>query len=830
MFDSNLDETKSKDIFNINVNENIKLALDQATINKIEIDFKDFIEYSKLDRILSRYEPNYKLLFNSFHSVISNENYLYEKLINLCKENEELKLKYDQALKLSSDDLKNKDSLLEQLEKAWNKVSLSASKEKRAMETINSLKLEVFSLSKLLEQEVGLTMGQEFNLRQVIKEKDSLINENKTLSEQLDELKFNLEELKKQQQDSNKIYEEGKICVAKANQELQMCQLELGNSNRKIEEFLKEIEILKNNCEKKEANTQSLNYQIQSLKLDNNNNELFIKDLNLCLDKNKKEIELQNMRFQKLQNEIDDLFIKNDSIMIENSQLFQQIRRQDALIDHAKHDAIHNQKQREHLERKVKLAEEQIAGFESDKQTFQNQILSLSKTIELLSLDKEADKKQIDLLVYEKEKLYTDLKRAHASKDKEASLIKTYKNQIKAYNTERVEAQTEINSLKKKIQNFDKERIDFVSCINEMALKNSNLNDELDVKQQHLTDSEKAKIENNKKQKEMQKLYDGVRMERNLYFKNINSAKEELDGLKSKLEKFETNELNLKRLIDKKDKDIQKLANVNSKVEKNFKDLNSKLNQKEKRIKEAEVRINQLEKDQNRFLGIVLELENSNKELRQNYAELKSERNIIGTQLIRRNDELCLLYEKTRIQESIIKRGYALYERLNKQFISSQKELRLAKSDNFELENQANLVKNLKKELDSNERQLIMEKAKQIATFNTQNVHRWRKLSGSDPDTYQLISKINILQKRLISKSEHVASLQLKFIEKDRMFIELKEFMSRRMVNEDTLTLIQSYKTTISNTTRQLKVNTIFFIKCCVIFKYKALILLVVFI
>lgn len=39
---------------------------------------------------------------------------------------------------------------------------------------------------------------------------------------------------------------------------------------------------------------------------------------------------------------------------------------------------------------------------------------------------------------------------------------------------------------------------------------------------------------------------------------------------------------------------------------------------------------------------------------------------------------------------------------------------------------------------------------------NPLNVHRWRKLEGSDPQAYEMILKIQTLQKRLILKSEEV--------------------------------------------------------------------------
>ena len=39
---------------------------------------------------------------------------------------------------------------------------------------------------------------------------------------------------------------------------------------------------------------------------------------------------------------------------------------------------------------------------------------------------------------------------------------------------------------------------------------------------------------------------------------------------------------------------------------------------------------------------------------------------------------------------------------------------------------------------------------------NPINVHRWRKLEATDSETYELMTKIQTLHKRLISKTEEV--------------------------------------------------------------------------
>jgi hypothetical protein len=41
------------------------------------------------------------------------------------------------------------------------------------------------------------------------------------------------------------------------------------------------------------------------------------------------------------------------------------------------------------------------------------------------------------------------------------------------------------------------------------------------------------------------------------------------------------------------------------------------------------------------------------------------------------------------------------------------------------------------------------------------NVHRWRRLEGSDPATYEMVQKIQTLQRRLIAKTEEVVERDL---------------------------------------------------------------------
>merc|ERR1712149_133122 len=166
------------------------------------------------------------------------------------------------------------------------------------------------------------------------------------------------------------------------------------------------------------------------------------------------------------------------------------------------------------------------------------------------------------------------------------------------------------------------------------------------------------------------------------------------------------------------------------------------------------------------------------------YEGVISERDILGTQLIRRNDELALLYEKIKIQQSTLQKGEIQYkERLEEirtlriKIAALKRELHIAKQ-------QVVNIDDLKKEVYQLQRELLQERTKVKALSeeleNPMNVHRWRKLEGSDPATYELIQKVKTLQKRLIAKTEEAVEKDLLIQEKEKLYLEMKNLLSKQ--------------------------------------------------
>ena len=131
--------------------------------------------------------------------------------------------------------------------------------------------------------------------------------------------------------------------------------------------------------------------------------------------------------------------------------------------------------------------------------------------------------------------------------------------------------------------------------------------------------------------------------------------------------------------------------------------------------------------------------------------------------------------------------------------------------------NENRMLKRMKKDLYACQEECVLERAKRsiAETSHAQmtRIHRWRRLRCTDPSKYDLILKVNFLQKKLIGKTLEIANFNLKFQEKDRLFLELNKSMTRRLITQDNSNLFLEHQIAIKTRNNQLKVTFKFFFK-----------------
>lgn len=181
---------------------------------------------------------------------------------------------------------------------------------------------------------------------------------------------------------------------------------------------------------------------------------------------------------------------------------------------------------------------------------------------------------------------------------------------------------------------------------------------------------------------------------------------------------------------------------------------------------------------------------------------------MLGTQLVRRNDELALLYEKLKIQQSTLNKGELQYKARLEDLRILKLQLKKLRHDKGTLQEKVSNTDELKREVFHVQRELLRERTRCRALEeeleNPMNVHRWRKLEGSDPSTFELIQKIQLLQKRLIQKTEEVVQKELLIQEKEKLYAELKRILARQP-GPEVAEQLSIYQETLKAKTKQLK-------------------------
>jgi chromosome segregation ATPase len=306
-------------------------------------------------------------------------------------------------------------------------------------------------------------------------------------------------------------------------------------------------------------------------------------------------------------------------------------------------------------------------------------------------------------------------------------------------------------------------------------------------------------------------LYETVRSDKNLYSKNYIESLDEISEMRKKFKVMNHQIEQLKEEIKEKDRALCVEHTEYQSISKDTEKFSDNLKRYQKATSKSQQVVEQQQQEIKKLEATIQEAEAERQNQRKEFEAVTSERNILGTQLIRRNEELALLYEKIKIQESTLKKGEIQY-RLRQDDIKKAKDsIATLKQDLYVSQQEAESADDLKKEVYHLQRELLQERTKVKALSeeleNPMNVHRWRKLEGSDPAMYELIQKVRNLQKRLISKTEEVVSKDHEIQEKERLHKELTHILEKQP-GPEVMEQLEVYQENYASKMKQMKAMT----------------------
>ena len=105
------------------------------------------------------------------------------------------------------------------------------------------------------------------------------------------------------------------------------------------------------------------------------------------------------------------------------------------------------------------------------------------------------------------------------------------------------------------------------------------------------------------------------------------------------------------------------------------------------------------ESDIARLKYVITEAEQEKQKQRKDYEMVINERDILGTQLIKRNEELQILYEKIKIQQSTLDKGEIHYQEKIEEIVRVQNQIADLKRNLIVSQNETACIPDLRREI-----------------------------------------------------------------------------------------------------------------------------------
>eukprot|EP00672_Neobodo_designis_P016052 CAMPEP_0174841994 /NCGR_PEP_ID=MMETSP1114-20130205/9650_1 /TAXON_ID=312471 /ORGANISM="Neobodo designis, Strain CCAP 1951/1" /LENGTH=845 /DNA_ID=CAMNT_0016076191 /DNA_START=94 /DNA_END=2631 /DNA_ORIENTATION=+ len=762
----------------------VDTGVSASTLEALERDFEDVIRDLGGEDNLERFRLEYEKLHRALKKSHESERRLVKKCQELSQEIMANSAKIQSAIKMSQGDHNTIEAFKAQIEKAWKMVDGAHEKEARAKETIQQLKKEAATLSALVEKGAALTHGQELSLAQLTEENNDLMRERDALSTKIGQQLHEIKEKSEAQQQLD-------TSVRQKDEELRKVTAKLADLRRDFEREVKSKDRADGQAKELMQVLQARNNEAEMRSTALSEKATKVERLTaLILEESTKKNELmtalqtQESQLHDIKKAVEDMRESAESRDAAIAKLERDIEERDKEILVVRYEEQKTQKAKDQRIKLLKKVKQEQEDIEREHVMLQRQIVGLEHEIQAIA--KEREKHSSELKKVESAKRVIDGK-AESERTQQAGIEKDIAKHVDV----RTKMADELKALKREITHhtsevlrLESERERFAELASEANVKFQGAEREKKIAEMREGDLQKQIEEAAKELVAQQSKYEQVRSDRNLYSKNLIEAQDEISEMKQKFKIMD-------HQIDQLKEELAMKEKKHFEAETNYKSLKEKLAKLRKRTntlmeqyKEATSRSESLSQEIKQLTKVINQCDTELSQQQEQFLEVTNQRDILGTQLIRRNDELALLYEKIRIQQSTLSKGEVQYrDRLV--------DIRMLRLKISELKRNVHMaqvrVKNideLKAQTTTLTRQLALERTKVQALSeeleNPQNFLRWRKLEGSDPKPSEKVQKLQRLQKRLISVTEQCVEKDILVSEKDKLYVELKTILARQ--------------------------------------------------
>jgi len=783
-------------------------AFESSAFEALEKDFQVVLQELIGDKSLEHFRMEYEKL----HRALKKSHESEKRLIKKCRElNAEIVSnanKVQMALNLSKEDQSTIQNLKREIERAWKMVEASHEKEQRAKETIHNLKLEINNLSHLVEQGAGLSVNQENTVNNLITQRDELLRTRDSLEAKVAKMtqeNIQMTEIMQRHESENL---QGEVEMANTRDVFNAKRTEAERELRRRERLEKELDDLKKSQEAREAILKKCKADSKVQEETKEQQEKLLDDyrfkaVQLKQDNEKAEMALSGM---KLSNKDEEA--KRQVLLEENEEIKAQIKQTFEATKLVTMEKDKAQKALEQLKRKKAIEDDERREVEAQRSVLKADTENLIREIDVLRKQVVQDQKTIGTLLHERDGINRGVIGTDQKTKTQKEVVTQHEQKSQMLEQHVTLVKQELQESVKKVYDLDKAREKYGVECSAANSRYMQAQEELKNRDNKISELKKNLADIKAKLAQQKQLYEAVRTDRNLYSKNLVESQDEIAEMKRKFKIMHHQIEQLKEEIKEKDEKLKKELIDHNRVQKHYEIMKDQVEKAKKKQQQLKSQKETQQAEIKKLGSRIHEAEAERNNQKRKYEEIISERDVLGQQLIRRNDELALLYEKIKIQQRTLQQGEIAYkERLEESRSLAIRSAALKRE--FHIGKQCvDNIDDLKKEVFQLQRELLQERTKVKALSeeleNPMNVHRWRKLQGCDPAMYEMMQKVKMLQKRLISKTEEAVEKDLAIQEKEKLYLEMRNLLLKQP-GPEVLEEVGKQQSSLKEKTKQMK-------------------------
>ncbi|XP_076230789.1 cilia- and flagella-associated protein 58 [Calliopsis andreniformis] len=767
-----------------------------STFCTLEKDYSKVLKEMKSNEALAPFLAEYTRLFELLYKAHKTEKELTEKCTLLQTEaesNQQKVAELTQTVSHNDDEIEN---LKYEIENAVKRADAAHTREQNAQEMIENLRLNVSQLNQELEQKnrqlaAGDDLSASKQKENLLKEKEMLVSEMDTLRQRLKHMSVYTEELEKRSSDIE-------YKVQEMQEDLDMQLSEISKERRTKQRLEDEVHQLEEELGAKTADLETANASIQAAAANVMKLELMLKDYKSSGEKMQKDMNKMMVKNMNLQTDLDNANTQIESLEQEVAEKDKNLKEMRQALNRMKDESTRAIAEREIMAKRLQKVEAERTSFEQQLK----QALTDIKKVEtdVVSFRKLVMEKQLQMEALTREK--NTLARSKETADEH---IKRFRQEMVVCEYSKRKMEHELDDaigdtieVKKKLHAVEKERDKYNTMAQDLAQKVEDYISEVKLKQVEISSYKKRLTEAETKYRQQQNLFEAVRAERNTCSKSLTEALDEIQELRNKLKIVSHQTEQLKEDIATKEASLIKEEFLRGRVEKEKESVKVELQSSRKEVSDLRREIEKMKQEEKSLRQVLQKAESDIGRHKKDIDNVMNERDILGTQLVRRNDELSLQYSRIKVLHGTLQRGEVQYNQRLEDIRLLKLEVKKLRTEKALLTKSIVNMTDLRQEVFYLNRDLAKERLKVMAleeeVQTPLNIHRWRKLEGSDPGTFELLKKIQILQKRVLRMSSDMIEKEKKIKDTEKLYMNLREILLKHPGPQVTLSLSKTQK------------------------------------